>query len=98
MQTVEKFSITLPTEMVRVIREKVGTGTYSSNSEVIREALPMLIPNGRKKSKRYAKNCGGVLNHEGCYHRRGQSWPHNPKRAITFVDGPLPRTRVSPSG
>jgi antitoxin ParD1/3/4 len=26
-------------EMVRIIREKVGTGTYSSNSEVIREAL-----------------------------------------------------------
>ena len=25
--------------MVRVIREKVGKGTYSSNSEVIREAL-----------------------------------------------------------
>ena len=39
MQTAEKLSITLPAEMVRVIREKVGAGTYSSNSEVIREAL-----------------------------------------------------------
>jgi antitoxin ParD1/3/4 len=39
MQTAEKLSITLPAEMVRVIREKVGKGTYSSNSEVIREAL-----------------------------------------------------------
>lgn len=39
MQTAEKLSITLPAEMVRVIREKVGTGAYSSNSEVIREAL-----------------------------------------------------------
>jgi antitoxin ParD1/3/4 len=39
MQTVEKLSITLPAEMVRVIREKVGAGIYSSNSEVIREAL-----------------------------------------------------------
>ena len=39
MQTAEKLSITLPIEMVRVIREKVGAGTYSSNSEVIREAL-----------------------------------------------------------
>ena len=39
MQTSEKLSITLPIEMVRVIREKVGSGTYSSNSEVIREAL-----------------------------------------------------------
>ena len=39
MQTAEKLSITLPAEMVRVIREKVGKGIYSSNSEVIREAL-----------------------------------------------------------
>ncbi len=39
MQTAEKLSITLPAEMVRVIREKVGKGAYSSNSEVIREAL-----------------------------------------------------------
>jgi antitoxin ParD1/3/4 len=35
----EKLSITLPTEMVRLIREKVSNGTYASNSEVIREAL-----------------------------------------------------------
>jgi len=39
MQIAEKLSITLPAEMVRIIREKVGTGVYSSNSEVIREAL-----------------------------------------------------------
>jgi antitoxin ParD1/3/4 len=39
MQTAEKLSITLPAEMVRVIREKVSTGAYGSNSEVIREAL-----------------------------------------------------------
>jgi antitoxin ParD1/3/4 len=39
MQTAEKLSITLPAEMVRIIREKVGAGLYSSNSEVIREAL-----------------------------------------------------------
>lgn len=39
MQTAEKLSITLPAEMVRVIREKVSAGTYGSNSEVIREAL-----------------------------------------------------------
>lgn len=40
MQTnAEKLSITLPAEMVRVIREKVDRGAYASNSEVIREAL-----------------------------------------------------------
>lgn len=39
MQAAEKLSITLPAEMVRIIREKVGSGAYSSSSEVIREAL-----------------------------------------------------------
>jgi antitoxin ParD1/3/4 len=35
----EKLSITLPAEMVRVIRAKVDGGAYGSNSEVIREAM-----------------------------------------------------------
>lgn len=35
----EKLSITLPAEMVRIIREKVDRGVYASNSEVIREAM-----------------------------------------------------------
>ncbi len=35
----EKLSITLPAEMVRLIREKVDRGVYASNSEVIREAM-----------------------------------------------------------
>ena len=39
MQTAEKLSITLPAEMVRVIRAKVEAGAYASNSEVIREAM-----------------------------------------------------------
>lgn len=39
MQAAEKLSITLPAEMVRVIRAKVAEGGYSSNSEVIREAM-----------------------------------------------------------
>ena len=39
MQTAEKLSISLPADMVRVIRAKVEGGTYASNSEVIREAV-----------------------------------------------------------
>ncbi len=39
MQTAEELSITLPAEMVRVIRAKVESGGYGSNSEVIREAM-----------------------------------------------------------
>jgi len=35
----EKLSITLPADMAQVIRAAVATGAYSSNSEVIREAM-----------------------------------------------------------
>ena len=39
MQNVERLSITLPTDMARMIRAKVEEGRYASNSEVIREAM-----------------------------------------------------------
>ena len=38
-QNAEKLSITLPAEMAKLVREKVSSGAYGSNSEVIREAL-----------------------------------------------------------
>ena len=42
MPSVEKLSITLPYEMARMVKEKVHSGAYSSNSEVIREGLRLL--------------------------------------------------------
>lgn len=39
MQRTEELSITLPVDVVRLIRDKVSEGRYSSNSEVIREVL-----------------------------------------------------------
>ena len=39
MQNVERLSVTFPLEMVRVIRSKVESGLYASNSEVVREAM-----------------------------------------------------------
>jgi antitoxin ParD1/3/4 len=39
MPTVEKLSIALPTEMAALVRKAVDGGEYSSNSEVIRDAL-----------------------------------------------------------
>lgn len=35
----EKISITLPPDMLNIIREKVKDGAYASTSEVIREAM-----------------------------------------------------------
>ena len=39
MPTVEKLSIALPSEMAEIVRHAVEVGEYSSNSEVIRDAL-----------------------------------------------------------
>jgi antitoxin ParD1/3/4 len=39
MPTIEKLSIALPEEMAALIRSAVDQGEYSSNSEVIRDAL-----------------------------------------------------------
>ena len=44
----EKLSITLPAEMVRVIRDKVASGAYGSNSEVIRDALRAWLERDRR--------------------------------------------------
>jgi antitoxin ParD1/3/4 len=38
-QSFEKFSVTLPREMARVIHERVDSGDYGSVSEVIRDAM-----------------------------------------------------------
>ncbi|MBL8413218.1 MAG: type II toxin-antitoxin system ParD family antitoxin [Propionivibrio sp.] len=39
MTTAETISITLPPEMVAIVRSAVATGEYASSSEVIRDAL-----------------------------------------------------------
>jgi len=48
MQSAEKLSITLPTEMANFIRQKVASGLYGSNSEIIREALRVLMERERR--------------------------------------------------
>lgn len=42
MRTTQSLSITLPHEMVEMIRAKVAGGEYASESEVIREGLRSL--------------------------------------------------------
>lgn len=39
MPTIEKLSIALPTEMANLVRQAVEAGEYSSQSEVVRDAL-----------------------------------------------------------
>lgn len=39
MQSAEKISITLPPDMLRLLREAVAAGEYASTSEALRDAV-----------------------------------------------------------
>ncbi len=54
MQIVEKLSITLPRELAQMVRDKVASGVYSSNSEVIREALRLLQARDQLEAQKLA--------------------------------------------
>ncbi len=47
MRTTQQFSITLPKEMAEVVKAKVETGEYASESEVIRDGLRALMARDR---------------------------------------------------
>lgn len=42
MRSTQQFSVTLPNEMAVLVRAKVASGEYASESEVIREGLRAL--------------------------------------------------------
>ncbi len=50
--TAEKLSITLPHELAEMIRQRVRSGAYASNSEVIREALRLLQTKDNLKAQK----------------------------------------------
>jgi putative addiction module CopG family antidote len=43
MRSTQQFSVTLPTDMARMVKEKVSSGEYASESEVIRDGLRALL-------------------------------------------------------
>ena len=47
MRTTRQFSITLPNEMADVVKAKVASGEYATESEVIRDGLRALIARDR---------------------------------------------------
>lgn len=47
MRTTQQFSITLPNEMANVVKAKVQTGEYATESEVIRDGLRALMARDR---------------------------------------------------
>ncbi len=42
MRSTQQFSVTLPNEMADMVRTKVASGEYASESEVIRDGLRVL--------------------------------------------------------
>lgn len=48
MRTTQQFSVTLPNEMAALVRAKVASGEYASESEVIRDGLRAL--NARERA------------------------------------------------
>jgi putative addiction module CopG family antidote len=47
MRTTQQLSITLPNDMADVVKTKVQTGEYASESEVIRDGLRTLLARDR---------------------------------------------------
>ncbi|MDO5049441.1 MAG: type II toxin-antitoxin system ParD family antitoxin [Actinomycetaceae bacterium] len=43
MRTTKQLSITLPNEMAKILRDRVESGDYASESEVIRDGLRVLF-------------------------------------------------------
>jgi antitoxin ParD1/3/4 len=64
MQSAEKLSITLPPEMASFIRQKVNSGLYSSNSEIIREALRSMMDRDRRLERLDTAIAQGVADAE----------------------------------
>jgi len=59
-QNFEKFSVTLPGEMARVIHERVNSGNYGSVSEVIRDAMRAWLQRERRLAALDAALARGV--------------------------------------
>ena len=47
MRTTQQFSITLPNEMAAIVKSKVASGEYATESEVIRDGLRALLTRDR---------------------------------------------------
>jgi antitoxin ParD1/3/4 len=47
MRSTQQMSITLPTEMAALIKQKVSLGQYASESEVVRDGLRTLLARDR---------------------------------------------------
>jgi antitoxin ParD1/3/4 len=47
MRSTQQFSITLPNEMADIVKDKVASGEYATESEVIRDGIRILMARDR---------------------------------------------------
>jgi antitoxin ParD1/3/4 len=71
------MSITLPAEMVRIIRAEVEAGGYASNSEVIREAMRNWMDHKRRLATFEAAIDRGVADAEAGRVRDSEQLRHS---------------------
>jgi len=58
MRTTQQFSITLPNEMAEVVKTKVASGEYATESEVTRDGLRVLMARDRAMENWLRKKVG----------------------------------------
>ncbi|EIZ2107371.1 type II toxin-antitoxin system ParD family antitoxin [Salmonella enterica] len=61
MRTTQQFSITLTNEMAEMVRARVASGAYASESEVIREGLRALHDRDKAVEKWLANTAAPAL-------------------------------------
>lgn len=73
MRTTQQFSITLPNEMADIIKTKVATGEYATESEVVRDGLRALMARDRAVDNWLTQEVGPAYD----------ALKANPKRGVT---------------
>jgi antitoxin ParD1/3/4 len=76
VRTTKQFSITLPIEMAKVVRSKVETGQYATESEVFRDGVRVLIARDRAMESWLRDNVGRTYDALKAYPRRAVSIDH----------------------
>ena len=67
MRTTQQLSITLPNDMADIVKAKVRTGEYASESEVIRDGLRALMAQERAVESWLHNQVGTVgASQDGC--------------------------------
>lgn len=61
MRSTQQFSITLPNEMADMVKARVATGEYATESEVIRDGLRSLLVRDQAVEHWLAKQVGPAL-------------------------------------